>query len=290
MPELTCSECGSEDVIADDNENYCNECGLVLEEKVNIDQGEEWRAFTPDENDRKKRTGPPRNRQHLDRGVVTLFNPDEYDGTEEFKMRRMKRLNKRAKHNEFSRTRHVAYDKMRTCGGILEVPDEFVNQVIALYDQVADKHTFRGRSIEASVAGLYYIVLRINEVPRTYEEIAEACNTDTRGVKQSVDYIRRKMDLSIPIQSTEQYVGRFGTKLDLDTDTRLRATRITKELDESFKNGRNPCGIVAGALYFVTDDISQKRIADVCGVDPVTLRTVLYQIQEEGLTGEDPKS
>ena len=48
--EIRCSECGSLNVICDDNrgEIICNDCGLVIEEHM-VDTGLEWRSYSAEE-------------------------------------------------------------------------------------------------------------------------------------------------------------------------------------------------------------------------------------------------
>ena len=45
---VKCDECGSRNLDRDETrgEIVCQDCGLVLEDKV-IDQGAEWRVFSP---------------------------------------------------------------------------------------------------------------------------------------------------------------------------------------------------------------------------------------------------
>ena len=57
---VKCTECSSRNLTRDETrgEVVCNDCGLVLEDKV-IDQGAEWRVFSPEQGDQRARTGAP---------------------------------------------------------------------------------------------------------------------------------------------------------------------------------------------------------------------------------------
>ena len=48
----------------------CTNCGLVLEDKV-IDQGAEWRVFSPEQGDQRARTGAPMTVMLHDKGLST---------------------------------------------------------------------------------------------------------------------------------------------------------------------------------------------------------------------------
>ena len=49
---VKCSDCGSRNLTRDETrgEVVCDDCGLVLEDNV-IDQGAEWRVFSPEQGD-----------------------------------------------------------------------------------------------------------------------------------------------------------------------------------------------------------------------------------------------
>ena len=57
---VKCSDCGSRSLTRDETrgEVVCDDCGLVLEDNV-IDQGAEWRVFSPEQGDQRARTGAP---------------------------------------------------------------------------------------------------------------------------------------------------------------------------------------------------------------------------------------
>jgi len=63
---MMCPECGSTNLIRsyDRGELTCMDCGLVIDEKI-IDQGPEWRAFTPEEKEERVRCAPLRGRRDL---------------------------------------------------------------------------------------------------------------------------------------------------------------------------------------------------------------------------------
>ena len=55
---VKCPECGGRSLTRDETrgEVTCDDCGLVLEDNV-IDQGAEWRVFSPEQGDQRARTG-----------------------------------------------------------------------------------------------------------------------------------------------------------------------------------------------------------------------------------------
>ena len=73
---FVCPECGSLEVIEDPkiDEISCVHCGLVLREAM-IDRGPEWRAFTLEEKQKLRRTGPPTIYRSYDKMLSTTFRP-----------------------------------------------------------------------------------------------------------------------------------------------------------------------------------------------------------------------
>ena len=69
---VKCSDCGSRSLSRDETrgEVVCDDCGLVLEDKV-IDQGAEWRVFSPEQGDQRARTGAPMTVMLHDKGLST---------------------------------------------------------------------------------------------------------------------------------------------------------------------------------------------------------------------------
>ena len=69
---VKCSECGSRSLTRDETrgEVVCDDCGLVLEDNV-IDQGAEWRVFSPEQGDQRARTGAPMTVMLHDKGLST---------------------------------------------------------------------------------------------------------------------------------------------------------------------------------------------------------------------------
>jgi len=72
--ESKCPECGSIDIITDDDsgELICGACGLVVNDTM-IDESPEWRSYTPEDREAKIRVGAPTNLQKFDKGLSTTF-------------------------------------------------------------------------------------------------------------------------------------------------------------------------------------------------------------------------
>ena len=71
---VKCQECGGRSLTRDETrgEVTCDDCGLVLEDNV-IDQGAEWRVFSPEQGDQRARTGAPMTVMLHDKGLSTIL-------------------------------------------------------------------------------------------------------------------------------------------------------------------------------------------------------------------------
>ena len=69
---VKCPDCGSRSLTRDESrgEVSCDDCGLVIEDNV-IDQGAEWRVFSPEQGDQRARTGAPMTVMLHDKGLST---------------------------------------------------------------------------------------------------------------------------------------------------------------------------------------------------------------------------
>lgn len=73
--ELRCPQCGSTRLIYDSTrgEIICANCGYVMSERE-VDQGAEWRAFTPEEREKRSRVGAPISRYGFESpGIIEKF-------------------------------------------------------------------------------------------------------------------------------------------------------------------------------------------------------------------------
>jgi transcription initiation factor TFIIB len=74
LREDICSECGSTYIVKDPDsgELICSGCGLVMRETV-LNEGPEWRAFTPTEKESRSRVGVPLSFAVHDKGLTTMI-------------------------------------------------------------------------------------------------------------------------------------------------------------------------------------------------------------------------
>jgi len=289
--QLECPVCSSENIRQDSEtaELICQKCGTVIEEDM-VEESAEPRAFTAEEREKRKRTGSPLTYTKHDRGISTQIGHggslSEVAPRKRGQYHRIRRWDRRIAESR-SRNLRFALSELQKLVDDLNLPKSVHEQSARLYDKAIGQETVKGRKIEKIVASLVLLVARDQRVPRTLREVAEASDIDKRELGKNYRYVARELDLRIIPARPEDFIPRFGSKLDFSGHTQARALNIIEQAREKdLISGRSPEGVVAAALYIASlvedEKRSQKRIADTIGVTEVTIRKG-YQDFVEGL-------
>jgi len=280
MAKKKCPECGSTDLVFDENtgELICSNCGLVVEEQI-IERGREWREF--EEGKKRGRAGAPLSLQKFDMGLSTSVgkNIDLYRLATEKKMKKFFRLKKWQERvsTSIERNLRLALAELTRISSYLNLPNIIRDEAARLYNLVIQKGIIRGRNMESVVAACIYSACRTYGIPRTLDEIAEATNVTRKEIGRTYRFIVRKLEMKIRPSSPIDYVTRFGSLLKLSPRIQQDAIKILKRNEISeLTSGRGPAGIAAAALYISAllhdERRTQREIADVAGVTEVTIR------------------
>jgi len=293
--QLECPVCGSVDIRehSDTAEIVCQSCGAVIEEDM-VEESAEARAFTAEEREKRKRTGSPLTYTKHDRGISTQIGHggslSEVSPNKRGQYHRIRRWDRRIAESR-SRNLRFALSELQKLVDDLNLPKSVHEESARLYDKAIEQETVKGRKIEKIVAALVLLVARSQRVPRTLREVAEASDIDKRELGKNYRYVARELDLRIIPARPEDFIPRFGSKLDFSGHTQARARHVIERArEEDLISGRSPEGVVAAALYIASlvedEKRSQKRIADTIGVTEVTIRKG-YQDFVEGLGLEE---
>ncbi len=290
---LKCPECGSTRIReTQEGELVCQECGTVLEEEL-IEEAAGPRAFTPEERQRKERTGSPITYTRADRGMATKIGGGSLREVKPSKRGQYYRLKKWQRRLDESRQRRMKYalGELERLTGVLRLPKSVFEESSRLYEKALEKGVVKGRKIESLVAALVYIVARNQGVPRTLKEISVETGVSERELGKTYRYVARELELRIVPVKPEDFISRFGEELGLPGEVQARARRlITDAREKKLLSGRSPDGIVASAIYLASllenQEITQQRIAEKVDVTEVTVRKG-YRHLAEGLDLED---
>lgn len=280
---LKCPECGSTNILIDDErgEVKCGNCGLVITESL-IDSRSEWRAFSPEDLDKKSRVGPPSSLTSPDRSLSTTIGRDRIFSPEKrARIDRLRRLQARSALGvPGGRNLARAMSEMKRISSQLGMPSSILESAAFIYRKALSEGVTKGRSINAVVAAALYAASRLHKSPRTLEEIADMSKRiSKKEVARVYRIILNKLpQLHVPLLEPEEYIPRLATDLKLSGDVQVRALEILEHAKElHVTRGKLPIGVAAAAIYIAAIELGERRtqneVCDAAQITEVTLRT-----------------
>lgn len=282
-----CPECGSERFEKDSGETYCLNCGAVVDVSK-IDTSREYRAFDAQGTEKKERVGTSITYTKADKGMSTkIGNNSEMNKLSNKKRGQYYRLKK------WDNRRESNADSLQKGLNILDrltfelnLPESVKEEAGRLYEKSYEEDLIKGKSREASIASLIYLVARNQNVPRTQSEISDATGVKERKMNKTYRNIARELDLKIRPADPKNFIPRYQEKLELSGEVGAHARNIIKEaMDKGATSGRSPSSIAAAALYIAAlledEKVSQRDIGDVAHVTQTTVRKTYRHIAEE---------
>ncbi|MFP9061646.1 transcription initiation factor IIB [Natrialbaceae archaeon A-chndr2] len=281
-----CPECDSSRLIQsqDGGEILCEDCGLILEES-RIDRGPEWRAFTSSEHSQKSRVGAPISHSIHDKGLTTTIGWKNQDATgrslspkKKSQMYRLRKWQDRIRTKDSSeRNLQLALSEISRMSSAMGIPDSVKEIASILYRRALDEDLLLGRSIEGVATVALYAACRLENIPRSLDEIEQISRVDRIEIARTYRYLADELCLEIEPVDPNQYIPRFCSELNVSDEVRTKAIEIIDEtVEKGLLSGRSPTGFAAAAIYAASllcnDKRTQKEIANVTNVTEVTIR------------------
>lgn len=292
-------ECPPDKIVFDPErgEYICTETGEVIEARV-IDQGPEWRAFTPEEKERRSRVGGPLTPTVHDKGLSTVIDWRDRDASgkrleprRRLEVLRWRKWQIRARiQSSIDRNLAQAMNELERIASLLGLPRTVKEEAAIIYRKAVDKGLVRGRSIESVVAAAIYAACRRLRIPRTLDEIAQYTKADRKEVARCYRLILRELRVRVPIADPADHVPRIASLLGLSGATIRTAIEILrKACEKGITAGKDPAGLAAAAIYIAAllndERRTQKEIAQIAGVTEVTVRNRYKELARElGIT------
>jgi transcription initiation factor TFIIB len=283
-----CPECKSVDLTYDEQrgEIICNECGLIVEEKM-VDTGQDAGGQF-DKSDKKGRGGAPISMQKFDKGLTTnvgeISDIYKLESGQTRKFLRLKKWQERVS-TSIERNLRLAMAELRRVASFLNLPSVVRDEASRVYHFVLQRGLVRGRSMESVIAACIYAACRSYNIPRTLDEIAAASDVERKEIGRTYRFIVRKLKIKVTPSSPKDYISRFSSILHLSPKTQNEALKILKRADISeLTSGRGPAGIAAAGLYVAAlmndEKKTQREVADVAGITEVTIRNRYKELIE----------
>src|SRR3989339_429093 len=275
-----CPECNSINLTYDEErgEVICNDCGLLIEEKM-VDTGVDMSGKF-DKSEKKGRGGAPMSMQKFDKGLTTNVGEisDIYrlDAGSTRKFLRLKKWQERVS-TSIERNLRLAMSELRRVASYLNLPTVVRDEASRIYNFVLQRGLVRGRSMESVIAACIYAACRSYNIPRTLDEISVASDVERKEIGRTYRFIIRKLGIKVTPSSPKDYINRFASVLKLSPKTQNEALKILKKAERSeLTSGRGPAGIAAAGLYVAAllndEKKTQREVADVAGITEVTIR------------------
>lgn len=273
-----CPECGSRKIIQDNGsgEIVCNDCGLVVSETL-INTGPEWRAFSPKEIENRTRTGLPVRFSLPDIGLSTTFHPFDVKGETRYEMYRLKKWNQIYNKNIHRGNLSTAMLELDRLCHRLSLPKTVQERTAMIYRKALKAGLVQGRSIASLTAASIYIVCRMNQIPRTLDEVSHHSHIDRKQIAQYYRMLLREMNLRVPVPKAKYRVSRIASVAGLSENTQRKAIEILGEAERlKITVSKSPMGMAAAALYLACvmngEKRTQKVLAEASGISEVTIR------------------
>jgi len=285
-PDTQCSECGGQ-LIKDTStqELHCEDCGVVAERPA-IDHGPEWRNY--DEESDSSRVGAPLTETRHDRGLSTNIGWNDRDSNgnplsskQRQKMQRLRKWNRRFKTKDHrERDLQKATTEILRMSSALGLPDSASETASVIYRKAGSEDLIKGYAIESIASAAVYISARLENIPRTFEEVGSVSRVGLDRVRRAQTHLRRELMLEVEPADPVEYIPRYSSNINAEHDIRNEAKRLSRHFMESqHASGRDPSNVAAAALYTASlyhdQNFTQSTIADACQTTGATIRNTM---------------
>lgn len=279
------SQCPQDKIVFDTSkaEYICLETGEVIEDKV-IDDRAEWRAFTPEEREKRARTGGPVTATVHDMGFATTIDYVDRDAAgrklvgKKYQLTKLRKWQARTRIlTSVERNLAQAMNELDRISDLLNLPSYIREEAARIYREAVDKGLVRGRSIESIIAAAIYLACRIRKIPRSLDEIADCTRVGRKEVARCYRLLLRELGIRVTTVDPSDFVPRIAHALGLSGNVVKTAIELLNKARETgVTGGKDPAGLAAAAIYIACETLGEKRtqkeIASVVGVTEVTVR------------------
>jgi transcription initiation factor TFIIB len=269
-----CPECGGSVIsLVETGDIICNECGLVLDEKRVDYTNNGRRAYTKDEKNDREQTGAPISILLPDIELTTTIDKSKIKNPD---LKRAAKWNTRL--NWEKRNILIATTELKRIGSKLNLPNHVKEEAMRIYREIHKRNLLRGRSINSMVAACLYYAIRKFRLTRTMQEVLDESSESPKDVRRCYRVILHELNLKAPNTNPISLIPRYIIDLGLNNEILNLTTKIVKTYISKFvSSGKDPKGIVAGALYIACKikglNLTQQKIAEIVGITEVTLRS-----------------
>jgi len=287
-----CPECATDEyLVVDEDETYCNQCGLVIASD-RLDRQQRW-VQSPDGTRIPEQGGAPTTVRRHDKGLPTEIGyyrdgqgqPLSSQTTRQF--RRLRKWDDRSKASTtHDRSLRTGLGEIARLVSTLELPSIIHDRAATLFREAWDGNLLRGHSIEALASASTFAACRLERLPRFLEELAAVARVDESDIKSTYRLLNRELELATPPPLPQDFLPRLANAVDAHPRVERRAHQlVTAPAVGVLANGRQPAGVAAACLYHAHDEseltnlqLTQQRLADASFSTPTTIRNIRREL------------
>lgn len=280
-----CPLCKGQIVVDNSSEEHvCGNCGYVVPGQI-IDQGREWREFSLEAMEERRRTGTSTSLAKFDRGLSTVIGSkptDAFGAAIEPEMREtIKRLREWDRRAGLSTSQQknlsLAMRFLSKVADRMHMPEAVREETAYIYRKALANNLIKGRSISGIISGAAYTAYKKNNIPVTLDDMANACDVPRKEIGMYYRKLYKYLDLSVPTTIPSMCLSRIVNRMSLkEKIKRIALQAIEKAQNQGETAGKKPMVIAAAALYAACviekEPITQDQIADAAGITAVSLR------------------
>jgi len=274
-----CPECGRNKLFInkEKGEIICKLCGYVIEDSL-MDFGKE-RVIDNEDFEKRSRSGAP-----FDPRVANNLITEVGSNVDLFKLPKktqimIKRIRKKNRWTSSALEQNLnnGLGQLKIISGYLNIPDRVEKEAARLYRMAAEKGITRARSTEKLIAACVYVASKMQDMPKTLNEVAEASKLDKHVIAKTYKLLLRRLGMKLMPTSPVDFVGRFASELGLNPDIQTKTVKMIEKIQKmGLNSGKNPTSLAAVSLYITAllnkTKVTQTKIAKVSGITETTLR------------------
>ncbi len=262
-------------------EIVCGGCGLILVQNIS-DTSYENNGYTLEGFMKQARTGPATSLTMFDKGLSTIigtnrdFSGNALSSKTKYEFKRLRTWDQRSKSRNTA-SLSKAFTLLHGMKTKLAIPDNVVENAAYIYRKTVSAKLTRGRTMATLVSASLYAACRINNIPRTLDDIANAGNVERRTLSRDLRTIIKKLGLKLDQYDTNSFITKISNNMNLKEKIKRDAFEILKRCEkEEITAGKHPVAQAAASLYISCImngvKISQKKFSEESGVSDVTIR------------------
>ena len=289
-----CHLCNSILMIMDDGFPTCTnpQCGILY--KNILDYSPEWRFYGDDDKNSNDptRCGNPINPLLVESSFGCKILCSSHSSYE------MKKIRKWTEWQSMPHKEKSLYEEFQFITIMAQnagIPKIFIDNAMVIHKDISEQKMFRGLNRDGIKAASIYISCRLNECPRTAQEISEIFKLDktsaTAGCSMAVNIlhnIERSIDpneqMNLHTTTPSSFIDRYCSKLNINPElTKLSKFIAHKVETQNIILDNTPHAIAAGIMYFISYNcnlnISKCEIKQICGVSEVTINKCFKKLE-----------